>query len=90
MGLNWNVKGSKTVGDLVGALSGAKPAATTGVPPPPPIKLPPPPPVNAPLAPVKPSSGGGDVNALFSQINVGEDITKSTTNPITSSAQEGR
>lgn len=72
MGVNWNVKGTKTVDDLLAALSGAKPAG--GPPPPPPAKLPPPPPVNAPLQPAKTATA--DTAALFAELNVGEDITK--------------
>lgn len=70
MGLNWNSKGTKTLDELVAALSGeSKPASQ-----PPAVHLPPPP-TNKALAVVSvvPSS---DPGALFSQINVGEDITK--------------
>ena len=78
MGVNWNVKGTKTVDDLLAALSGAKPA---GGAPPPPAKLPPPPPVNAPLQPAK--TAPADTAALFAELNVGEDITKSKNTNIT-------
>lgn len=74
MGLNWNVKGTRTVADVLAALRGEAPKAG-GVPPPPPVRLPPPPPVNAPLAVSK--APAADTGALFAELNVGEDITKS-------------
>lgn len=64
-------------------------AAPSGGAPPPPAMAPPPPQFT--LAPATDADAGLDRGALFAQINVGEDITKSRECwIITSSAEEGR
>merc|ERR1712137_518619 len=64
-GLSWK-KGGEAASAYVGAAPSAAPAAPAGGP------APPPPPA-ATSAPAK--AGGGDMNALFSQINKGTDIS---------------
>lgn len=74
-GIQWNKKGSD-VSALGGKPSGAPKPAAGGAPPPPPGPPPPPAPVDVSASA---SSGGSDEarGALFSELNKGEDITKS-------------
>lgn len=61
-GLVWSGKGQVSAG---------------AAPPPPPPGCPPPPPPMAPMADLSLDGGGDERNALFAQINQGENITKS-------------
>ncbi|KZO95760.1 hypothetical protein CALVIDRAFT_537742 [Calocera viscosa TUFC12733] len=82
-GLVWNAKG----GDYASftpppeAVRGkAGEAASAPPPPPPPPGIPPPPPPPPPgaldIAPPAPKPAGADPNAVFAQLNVGENVTK--------------
>lgn len=70
-GLVWAGKKQATAAALNGSSAAGAP------PPPPPGGLPPPPPM-MPMMPVGEFPAGDERNALFAQINQGEDITKCT------------
>lgn len=76
-GIQWNKQGVD-VSAIAGKPSlGAKPSHGGGAPPPPPPG-PPPPPLPVDVAPAAPSEGSDESrNALFAELNKGEDITKS-------------
>ncbi|KAI0637392.1 adenylate cyclase associated N terminal-domain-containing protein [Trametes polyzona] len=70
-GLEWNFRGI-SLDEYKAAVSGSAPAG--GAPPPPP---PPPPPVAPPMpAAGAPAPATGGINAVFEQLNRGEDVTK--------------
>lgn len=73
LGLNWNVKGTETVDELLNALNQEKGA---GGPPPPPPRMPPPPPPTFAMPVAHDHGEPADRQALFADLNVGEDITK--------------
>jgi hypothetical protein len=72
MGLNWNFNGTMNFDEFQATVKGG-----SATPPPPKGMAPPPPPPPAPAA-LAPHTGPAlDKAALFAELNVGEDITKS-------------
>ncbi|KAH7384781.1 adenylate cyclase associated N terminal-domain-containing protein [Cadophora sp. MPI-SDFR-AT-0126] len=81
-GIPWNPKGLsaeeaiKAVEQNQPAPAVSQPKAAGGAPPPPPPPGPPPPPIKFDNAPPPPPTAGGGLDAVFSDLNKGEAVTK--------------